>query len=160
MRRSAGFEVNDLGYLRRADQQSWNTWMGFFDRKQRAFTNRIQWNNNWWQYWTTAGLPLEAAYNTNLQITLRNNMGVHGGGTIGQLGTTYDDRGARGGPAVRQDPYLAPWIYLNGDDKHSVVPSFSANWFSGSGGRNRSWNAGPEIDYKVLGRFSSAFSLN
>src|SRR5438034_8344605 len=30
-RRSAGFEVNDLGYLQRADQQSWSTWVG--DRK-------------------------------------------------------------------------------------------------------------------------------
>ena len=27
-RRSAGFEINDMGYLRRADQQSWNTWVG------------------------------------------------------------------------------------------------------------------------------------
>jgi hypothetical protein len=160
LRRSAGFEVNDLGYLRRADQQSFNNWVGFFDRKQRAFTNRIQLNNNWWQYWTTDGLPLEAAYNTNTHITLRNNMGVHFGGTAGQLGTTYDDRSARGGPAVRQDSYLAPWMFVNGDDKRSVVPYFNANWFVGSGGRSRSWNGGPEIDYKVLGRFSSAFSLN
>jgi len=28
-RRSEGFEINDLGYLRRADQVSWNTWAGF-----------------------------------------------------------------------------------------------------------------------------------
>src|SRR2546421_3228414 len=35
-RRSAGFEINDLGYLQRADQQSWNTWIGYFDRQQRA----------------------------------------------------------------------------------------------------------------------------
>jgi Domain of unknown function (DUF5916)/Carbohydrate family 9 binding domain-like len=159
-RRSAGFEVNDLGYLRRADQQSWSTWAGFFDRKQRAFTNRIQWNNNWWQYWTTDGLPLEAAYNTNMHVTLRNNTGLHAGGTIGQLGTTYDDRAARGGPAVRQDSYLAPWMFVNGDDRRALVPYFNANWFVGSGGRSHSWNAGPEIDYKVLGRFSSAFSLN
>ena len=160
LRRSAGFEVNDLGYLRRADQQSWNTWVGFFDRKQRALTNRVQLNNNWWQFWTTAGLPLEAAYNTNTHITLRNNMGVHAGGTIGQLGTTYDDRSARGGPAVRQDHYFSPWMFVNGDDRRAVVPYFNANWFRGSGGRNHSWNAGPEIDYKVLGRFSSAFSFN
>src|SRR2546422_4327943 len=26
-RRSAGFEINDLGYLQRADQQTWSTWM-------------------------------------------------------------------------------------------------------------------------------------
>lgn len=159
-RRSAGFEINDLGYLRRADQQSWNTWVGYFDRRQRAFTNRIQWNNNWWQYWTTDGLALEAAYNTNFHITLRNNMGVHAGGTLGQLGTTYDDRGARGGPAVRQDSYFAPWMYFNGDDKRAVVPYFNANWFRGAGGRTHSWNAGPQVDYKTAGRFSSAFSFN
>jgi hypothetical protein len=117
-------------------------------------------NNNWWQFWTTAGLPLEAAYNTNAHINLRNNMGLHAGGTIGQLGTTYDDRSARGGPAIRQDHYFAPWMFINGDDRRAVVPYFNANWFRGAGGRNHSWNGGPEIDYKVLGRFSSAFSLN
>ncbi|OYV71873.1 MAG: hypothetical protein B7Z72_06025, partial [Gemmatimonadetes bacterium 21-71-4] len=127
-RRSAGFEVNDLGYLRRADQQSWNTWVGFFDRHQRALYNSLQWNNNWWQYWTTMGLPLEAAYNTNLHITFRNNWSWNMGSTIGQLGTTYDDRGARGGPAIRQDPYVAPWLYVSGDDRRMVVPSLSVNY--------------------------------
>jgi hypothetical protein len=159
-RRSAGFEINDLGFLRRADQQSWSTWVGYFDRQERFFYNRFQWNNNWWQYWTTSGLPLEAAYNTNTHITFKNNWSWHMGGTLGQLGTTYDDRAARGGPAVRQDPYLAPWLFINGDDRRAVVPSFSVNWFRGSGGRHRSWSGGPEVDYKMLGRFSSAISLN
>src|SRR3989441_4844974 len=47
--RSAGFEINDLGYLQRADQQSWSTWIGYFDRHQRALYQRFQWNFNWWQ---------------------------------------------------------------------------------------------------------------
>ncbi|MFL5478461.1 MAG: DUF5916 domain-containing protein, partial [Gemmatimonadaceae bacterium] len=76
-RRSPGFEVNDLGFLRRADQQSWATWAGFFDRKARYFYTRFQWNNNWWQNWSTDGLPLEAAYNTNMHINFKNNMGFH-----------------------------------------------------------------------------------
>src|SRR5689334_6251047 len=159
-RRSAGFEVNDLGYLRRADQTSWSTWVGFFDRNERFFYQRFQWNNNWWQYWTTSGLPLEAAYNTNFQITLRNNWGLHFGSTLGQLGTTYDDRSARGGPAVRQDIYAAPWIFINGDDRRAIVPYFNFNFFNVGRGKNRSWSTGPEIDYKVFGRFSSALSFN
>src|SRR3954465_13765833 len=81
-RRSPGFEVNDLGYLRRADQQSWSTWAGFFDRKARYFYTRFQWNNNWWQNWSTEGLPLEAAYNTNVHINFKNNWGWHMGGTL------------------------------------------------------------------------------
>ncbi|MGH7617000.1 MAG: DUF5916 domain-containing protein, partial [Gemmatimonadaceae bacterium] len=159
-RRSAGFEVNDLGYLRRADQQSWSTWVGVFDRREHLFYKRFQWNSNWWQNWTTAGLPQEAAYNTNVQITLENDWGVHAGGTVGQLGTTYDDRGARGGPAVRQDSYIAPWAGINGNDRRAVVPSLWVNYFRGSGGRGSSLNVSPEIDYKMAGRFSSAISFS
>ena len=159
-RRSAGFEVNDLGFLRRADQVSWNTWMGFFDRHQRKYYNRFQLNNNWWQYWTTDGLPLEAAYNTNVHITFKNNWGWHQGVTIGQLGTTYDDRSARGGPAIRQDSYISPWLSINGNDRRAVVPYFNANYFKGDDGRNTSWNFSPEIDYKFFGRFSSSLSFS
>jgi hypothetical protein len=156
-RRSPGFEINDLGFLRRADQVSWSTWAGLFDRKQRKYYNSFQVNNNWWQYWTTDGLPLEAAYNTNIHLNLKNNWGIHTGGTLGQLGKTYDDRSARGGPAVRQNSYQAPWMFIGGDDRKSIVPYMGINYFRGDGGRSWSWNLNPEIDYKVLGRFSSAF---
>jgi hypothetical protein len=159
-RRSDGFEINDLGFLRRADQQSWNTWAGLFDRREHLFYKRFQLNNNWSQLWTTDGLPLEAAYNTNVHITFKNNWGWHMGGTVGQLGTTYDDRAARGGPAVRQSAYLAPWLSINGDDRRAAVPYLNFNYFRGENGRNTNWNFGPEIDYKLAGRFSSAFALS
>ncbi|MEP6872073.1 MAG: DUF5916 domain-containing protein [Anaerolineaceae bacterium] len=159
-RRSPGFEVNDLGFLQRADQQSWNTWVGFFDRKQRPLYNRFQWNNNWWLSWTAAGLPLEAAYNTNTHITFKNNWGLHAGGTVGQLGTTYDDRAARGGPAIRQDSYIAPWMGITGDDRHSLVPFMWVNYFRGNGGRNHSLSLSPELNYKMSGQFSSSVSFN
>ena len=160
MRRSAGFELNDLGYLQRADQQSWATWMGIFDRTERKYTKRLQWNNNWWQYWATDGLPLEAAYNTNFHLTFKNNWGIHTGGTVGQLGTTYDDRKARGGPAVRQDSYLAPWLFINADDRRPVVPGFGMNVFRGDGGRNWNVSFNPSVDFKAMGAFSSSLSGN
>ncbi len=159
-RRSPGFEVNDLGYLRRADQKSWSTWAGLFDRKARLFYTRFQLNNNWWQWWTTDGLPLERAYNTNMHINFKNNMGWHMGGTLGQLGKTYDDRSARGGPAVRQDKYVSPWLFINGDDRKAVVPSFSANYWESSAKRNWSTSYSPQADFKAMGRFSSSLSLN
>jgi hypothetical protein len=158
-RRSAGFEVNDLGYLQRADQQSWNTWTGFFDRTERKYYKRFQWNWNWWQYWATDGLPLEAAVNTNTHITLKNNSGIHFGGTLGQLGSTYDDRAARGGPAVRQDSYLSPWMFLVGDDRKPIVPNFNLNYFRTGEGRTHSTSLGPGVDLKLMGRFSSSVSM-
>src|SRR5258705_2879166 len=95
-RRSPGFEVNDLGYLRRADQLAWSTWAGYADRHTRRLYNQFRWNFNWWQYWTTAGLPEERAFNTNTHTTFRNQMSLHFGGTVGQLGTTYCYDCARG----------------------------------------------------------------
>ncbi len=159
-RRSAGFEINDLGYLRRADQQTWSTWAGYFDRHQRKLYNRFQWNNNWWQYWTTGGLPQERAYNTNTHITFRNNWSFHLGSTFGQLGTTYDDRASRGGPAVRQNPYVAPWMGINGDDRKSLVPYLWVNYSKADAGHSNNLSLSPELDLKMASRFNAALSVN
>jgi hypothetical protein len=157
-RRSAGFEINDLGYLQRADQQAWSTWVGFFDRKRRALTQRFQWNFNWWQYWTTAGLPEERAFNTNTHTTFNNTWSFHFGGTVGQLGETYCYSCARGGPAVRQDPYFAPWAGLIGDDRKAIVPYFWMNYWRGDGGRSHSINLSPEVDFKLASRVTASIA--
>src|ERR1044071_5235607 len=157
-RRSPGFEINDIGYLQRADQLAWSTWAGFFDRHTRKFYNRFQWNFNWWQYWTTDGLPEERAFNTNTHTTFRNTWSLHFGGTVGQLGSTYCYDCSRGGPAVRQDSYFAPWLGINGDDRKAIVPYIWFNWFRGNGGRSRSFNFGPEVDFKIAQRVTAALS--
>jgi hypothetical protein len=41
-----------------------------------------------------------------------------------------------------------------------VVPFINWSWFRGSGGRGWSTGGGPQIDYKMLGRFSSSLSMN
>src|SRR5881296_3283806 len=94
-RRSPGFEVNDLGFLLRADQQSWNNWLGlhFNDHPNRVF-QQAYWNFNWWQYWTARGLPQERALSTNAHVQLNSRWWVSVGGT-GQLGGVFDDRSAR-----------------------------------------------------------------
>jgi uncharacterized protein DUF5916/cellulose/xylan binding protein with CBM9 domain len=157
-RRSPGFEINDLGYLRRADQMAWSTWAGYFDRHKRRLYQRFQWNLNWWQYWTTAGLPEERAFNTNTHTTFLNTWSLHFGGTIGQLGTTYCYDCARGGPAVRQDAYFSPWLGINGDDRKAIVPYLWFNWFRGDGGRTRSFSFSPEVDFKLASRVTAALS--
>jgi hypothetical protein len=156
LRRSAGFEINDIGYLRQADQQSWNNWMGLSFNTPTALYRSFRWNMNWWQYWSAAGLPTEAALNTNTHTQLRNHMWIHAGSTIGQLGTTWCDRCARGGPAVRQDTYLAPWISIQGDDRHRLIPSLSANYFESSGGRNSSLEITPQLTLNVSTRLTAS----
>jgi hypothetical protein len=155
LRRSPGFEINDLGYLRQADQQAWNNWIGFSYNQPNAVFQRLWWNLNWWQYWTAAGLPTERAFNANVHTQLTSRWWVHTGATIGQIGTTWCDRCARGGPAVRQDPYLSPWITIQGDDRHRLIPTININGFVGDAGRNSSWNINPQLQVNVSTRFAA-----
>ncbi|HYT84124.1 MAG TPA: DUF5916 domain-containing protein, partial [Gemmatimonadales bacterium] len=160
LRRSAGFEANDLGFLRRADQQSWNTWAARSWNKPTFIIQTGQWNFNWWQYWTTEGLPTERAANTNAHFQLNNRWWVHFGGTIGQLGGVFDDRVARGGPAVRKDSYIAPWWGFEGDQRRPVIPYLSFNLFRGDGGRSTSFNVSPSFDLRVSTQFRASLGLS
>jgi hypothetical protein len=159
-RRSPGFEINDLGYLQRAGQQNWETWVGFFDRNVRPLYQSFQWNWNWIQIWTSGGLPSERAVNSNLHVTLRNNWSVGFGSTWGQLGATYCDACARGGPAVRQDPYLSSWASIGGDDRRRLVPYLNVNVFRGGSGHKEQIGVSPELDYKLGTQVSGSVSLD
>lgn len=156
LRRSPGFEINDIGYLRQADQQSWNNWFALIFNAPNRITRSVRWNLNWWQYWTAAGLSTERAANTNVHIQLANYWWVHAGGTLGQIGQTWCDRCARGGPAVRQDPYLAPWATISGDDRHKLIPTLSYNGFESSSGRNGSIDLMPSVILNVTPRVSAS----
>jgi hypothetical protein len=160
LRRSAGFEVNDLGFLRRADQQSWSTWAAKSWNKPAFIFQQGQWNVNWWQFWTTEGLPTERAANTNAHFQLSNRWWVHFGGTIGQLGGVFDDRAARGGPAVRVDPYIAPWGGFEGDQRRPIIPYLFFNFFRGDGGRSTSINVSPSADFRVSTGFRASLGLS
>jgi len=159
-RRSAGFEANDLGFLRRADQQSWNNWGALNWTKPFLIFQQGFWNFNWWQFWTTEGLPTERAANTNAHFQLNNRWWVHFGGTIGQLGGTFDDRVARGGPAVRTDPFIAPWGGFEGDQRRPIIPYFFVNYFRGDGGRSTSLNLSPSVDLRVSTQFRASLGLS
>jgi hypothetical protein len=158
-RRTPGFEINDIGFLRQADQQAWTNWANLvFNQPNQVFL-QLRWNFNNWEYWTSTGLPTERAFNTNVHVQFTNRWWLHTGGTIGQLGTTYCDRCARGGPAVRQDPYFSPWITIEGDDRRPLVPTLSANYNRGDQGRSETIDVSPELNLKVSSRFTTSLSV-
>ena len=157
---SPGFEANDLGYLQRADKQDWSTWLGLFWKQPSRWYTSAQWNFNWWQYWNAAGLAAERALNSNAHVQLRNHWWVHAGGTLGQLGATYSDHGARGGPAVRQDSYVAPWFGFNGDERHMIVPNVFVNLFRGHVGRSHSVSLSPSATLQLSSRVRPSIGLN
>ena len=157
---SPGFEANDLGYLQRADKQDWSTWFGLFWKQPSRWYTSAQWNFNWWQYWNAEGLPAERAANSNTHLQFRNHWWLHAGGTLGQLGATYSDHGARGGPAVRQDPYIAPWFGVDGDGRRVIVPHLFVNLFRGHQGHATSVSLSPSATLQLSSRLQPSVSVN
>jgi Domain of unknown function (DUF5916)/Carbohydrate family 9 binding domain-like len=159
-RRTPGFDVNDIGFLRQADQQAWTSWANLAFRKPNRVFRELRWNFNNWEYWTFDGLPTERAFNTNVHTQFNSRWWLHLGGTLGQLGATYCDRCARGGPAIRQDPYISPWLTINGDDRKPLVPSLSVNYWLGDQSHSESIKLSPELDLKVSTRFTTSLSAS
>ena len=121
-RRTPGFEINDIGFLRQADQQDWTSWANL------AFNSPTGSSSSSGGTSTTGstgrrGAADRAGVQHQRAHQFTNRWWLHMGGTVGQVGATYCDRCARGGPAVRQDPYIAPWITIEGDDRRPLVPS-------------------------------------
>jgi hypothetical protein len=160
-RRSQGFELNDLGFLLQADQQSWNNWFAFQSRHPGSFYQTAFWNFNWQQLWTAAGTAVERSANTNVHAQLNNRWWVHGGVTAGQLGTTYCDRNcSRGGPAVRVDPYLSAWAEVDGDERPALTPYVWFNYSRSDGGRSERFNGNVQVALRVASQFRTSLTLS
>ena len=160
LRRSAGYEVNDLGYLRRADVMDWSTWAALnFNTATRVYRN-FSWNYNYWRHWTTSGDPIQQAVNSNAHLSLLNNWSLHGGFTWSGLGTTYCDRCTRGGPLLRQSRSFNPWFALNGDARHKIVPNFNGNMTFADDGRSFSYNVSPNLDLRFSTSLDGRIGVN
>ncbi|MBW8772973.1 MAG: hypothetical protein JF590_06770, partial [Gemmatimonadetes bacterium] len=159
-RRSAGFETNDIGFLYRADQQTWTNWFTFRWNKPNKVFQRLNWNMNYWMYWTLDGLPEERSFNTNFHTQLNNRWWVHLGGTQG-LGQVYCARGCtRGGPALKVEPAFSPWGGLQSDERKQVTTGIWFNYNRADGGRSHFFSTSPWVALKVSSRFRSELDVN
>ena len=159
-RLSPGFEINDLGFLNEAGLQGWNNWAAMNWTRPALFFQRANWNFNYWQYWSTDGLPTERAANTNLHTTFSNQWSIHFGGTIAGLGDVYCNNCSRGGPAVRTSRAIYPWAGFVGDPRPPITPVMFVNYWKRDEGRSESFNISPEIDYRVGSQLRGAVVLS
>jgi hypothetical protein len=88
---------------------------------------------------------------------MKNYWWIHFGGTAGQLGRVFCDVDcARGGPALRVDPYIAPWGGIVGDDRKVVIPELFFNYFVGDGGRSVSLNVNGGANLRFASRMTAS----
>jgi hypothetical protein len=159
-RTTPGFEVNDVGFLARADQQSVSHWFQVSFQKPTNWYRRVFVNFNQWTLWNTGGQMNELGGNINAHAEFANQWWGHIGANLNSLGNSVDDRVARGGPAVRQVFNRSGWVGLEGDRRWKVQPMFfmRGQMKDASG----SWNSGfdPEVAIRVASRMQARIGMS
>jgi hypothetical protein len=156
VRQSAGFEVNDLGFLRRADLTDWSTWGALSFRSANSVWRWAQFNGNHWETWNTSGTRLQNALNANGHMGLHNNWDIHAGGTADRLTASYSDRATRGGPLLRLSRGFYPWGGFNTDSRKRISGGFWVNLSYADEGKTKGSSLDPYLNF----RLSPQFQLN
>jgi hypothetical protein len=152
---SAGFEVNDLGFLRRSDLRDWSTWAALnFNNPRRAY-RWLRVNGNTWTTWNTSGDLIQGAVNFNAHSGLHNNWDVHAGFSVDGLGGAFCDRCSRGGPLVRRSLGVRPWFGVNTDNRRLVASSLWVNLGFGDEGRTTSVSLEPGLTFRFSSRLEA-----
>ena len=142
--KSPGFDLNDIGFLRRADERWMSNWFQVRSEKpNRWFRNRYL-NFNQWSVWNFDGDLIFGGGNVNASVTLLNNWAMGGGYNVQPRG--FDDRLTRGGPGGYSEGFNNFWSWLNSDPRRRVsIDMFNGGGWDGQG----SWFRDNELTVTV-----------
>ena len=158
-RQSRGFDVNDVGFLQRADQQIQENWVTYTQRQPTPWYNSWWWSFTEWAIWTAGGTRTETALHTSGHVILHSNVELDAGATLGQIGSPLCDHCARGGPAVRVDPLWNPFVTVTGDSRRAIVPELTVSGTFADGGRTRSLVELPGVSLRITPRVQASAGL-
>lgn len=125
--RSPGFEINDLGFMRRADEINQFTWAGY--RIEEPFGPFRAWrlNTNQWTTYDFGGTNLTRMFNVNSNMHFKTNDRL-GLGFTRELESVSNTR-LRGGPSSRWPGTFEGNFWFNSDDSHRVDYGIGG-WFN------------------------------
>ena len=145
--KSPGFDINDVGFLRRADTRNIGNWIQFRnDKPNRWFRSRMI-NFNEYAGWNSDGDRLYSGGNINAHATFANNWSTGGGYNIN--GLNFDDRATRGGPGVFMEGGRGVWYYVRSDNRRVVSLNYFGSWFVDNHGSS-SRDFGPEFTIRPV----------
>jgi hypothetical protein len=151
--KSPGFDINDVGFMRRADQRNIGNWMQVRYERPTKWYRSFRYNLNQWAGWNFDGDRLSLGYNVNAHIVFLNHWGTGSG--VNYNPQSFDDRATRGGPGAYQNTQRSVWWYVEGDQRKPV----SVGMFSVVGG-DREGSSISEVDPYINWRPSSFLKLS
>ena len=135
--RSPGLELNDLGFLRRADNILQFTWVGYRIWDPFSIFRNVDINFNQWNGWNFGGERLFVGGNVNAGGQFRNYWRLNFG--INREGESLSTSALRGGPALLEPGGLNLWFNINSDNRKALQISLggSGRWSDDAVSRSR-----------------------
>jgi hypothetical protein len=143
--KSPGFDINDLGFQRRADERYISHWFQMRDQVPGRFTRSFIWNLNQYAGWNFGGDRLWSGGNVNMHWTWKNYYTTSFGLNVN--GAPIRDRVTRGGPAVKGNWSLASWQSVGTDSRKSLSAYFNS-YFEKDRHATTRVNIGPSVTWR------------
>lgn len=127
--KSPGLDLNDIGYLRRADDISFGVWSGYLIDKPFSIFRNIRFNFNQWNSMDWGGTFLETGGNLSVQTQFKNlwYLGIGSNLNSNSISNTM----LRGGPSMLTPSTLNYWIYANTNQSKKLY--FEVNIYTTGG---------------------------
>ena len=116
--KSPGFDSNDLGFMRRADEKNMSNWFQWRNFTPGKYVRTRNFNLNQYAGWNFGGDRLYSGVNINSHWTFTNYYSIGGGYNIDAA--PFRDRVTRGGPGVLGNPGNSVWYYANTDNRKDL----------------------------------------
>ena len=143
--KSPGFDINDIGFLQRADQRTLSNWIQMRYDTPSKYLRSFRHNLNRWAGWNFDRDLRFSGGNVNAHAVFANNWSTGFGINVSDRG--FDDRATRGGPGVYTNSARALWTYLSSDNRHAV--SAGINTYHASDGRGTTFgDLSPSLSYR------------
>ncbi|MDM7914430.1 MAG: DUF5916 domain-containing protein [Candidatus Eisenbacteria bacterium] len=145
--RSPGFELNDLGYMRTADEINHSTWAGYYLNQPFGIFHRMEVNANEWLYWDFGGNNLLRQSNVNTHATLRNRWEYYAG--ITRTLEARSNSALRGGPSMLLPGSWSIESNVSSDARLPVHGAIAGSIEAGDEGGDFGGSAEIELDWRV-----------
>jgi hypothetical protein len=155
--KSPGLELNDVGYLREADNILQVFWMGFRTFKPAFIFRELYLNFNQWTEWNFGGDLTSPGGNINFHSNLTNFWSVDMGTNMNFQSLSYS--ALRGGPSLKMPGNYNGFVAFRTNDQKKMTFELESS-FNQSFEKNYSENKGMEIElsYRPLKTLKFSFS--
>ena len=150
--RSPGIELNDIGFLRKADEINHWTWVGFRVSKPVGIFHSLAFNANEQFVWDFSGQKLSTEVNTNSHLQFRNYWNV--GMSITYEFDQVSNDALRGGPALKLPGGVSGEVYFNSDQRKKLRLNFGTWQYWGNENAVRTRNYWGWMGYRPFNAMS------